>query len=149
MQSVGTQLEAVQRQYQQAQETATIAQEHLPELLHKEIEQTLAIQLLSQRVRRIRDGMDIAEIVSRQTDRRGVLLALGQEIITRMDMDVALIAEVGPRLLHTLGNIPDGVNIEALVGQRNPLLHCLQTGEHLLVSLLEERGEWPISPPAP
>jgi PAS domain S-box-containing protein len=145
MRFVGNQLEAVQREYQLSQET----QERLPELLHKEIEQTLAIQLLSQRIRRIRDSMDIAEIVNLQKDQSGVLLALGGEILTRLEMDIVLIAESaphGPRLLYTLGKIPEGVNIEALVGQRNPLLHCLQSGEQLLVSHLDEENAWYGSP---
>ncbi len=118
-------------------------------LLRKEAEQSLAIASLSQRARRIRDGMDIAEVVNRQADRPGILNALGSEIIARMPMDAALAAENGahgPRILYSLGSLPDDMNVEALLGQLNPLSRCLQNGETLLVASLEEHSEWSGSP---
>jgi len=128
---------------------AQAAQTHLPTLLHKDLEQTLAIQRLSQRARRIQAGIDIAEIINRQGERAGVLQALGRELITRMGLEIALVVEPGargPHLLNTLGAIPPGVNVEALIGQRNPLHHCLQSGENILVSRLDAESEWASAP---
>jgi PAS domain S-box-containing protein len=121
----------------------------LPALLHKDLEQTIQIQQLSQRVRRIRAGLDIAEIVNRQNDRSQVLAALGSELLTRMELDVVIVAEPssgGPRLSHILGPYPPGTNPGALLGQRNPLRQCLLTGETLLVHNIEESPEWGNSP---
>ncbi len=124
------------------------APDRLPLLLHKDLEQTLAIQRLSQRAQKMRAGLDIAEIVNLQPDRPAVLWALGQQILTRMNLSVALVADSsngGPRLLHSIGTISPDANPQALFGQRNPLRHALQTGEILLVSNLEE-DTWKDSP---
>jgi PAS domain S-box-containing protein len=147
-QELNTKADALRMESERAIQAAQTAQEHLPTLLHKDVEQSIAIQRISQRARRIRAGLDIAEIVNRQPDRSNALLALGQEILTRMDMDIALVAEPsagGLRLLHALGAIPPNVNPEVLLGQRNPLRHSLQTGETILVPSLEG-SDWQNTP---
>lgn len=159
-----TELAGLRESLEDAQASAELAQSHLPSLLHKDLENTLAIQRLSQRARRIQAGLDIAEIVNRKASRLEVLEALAQEILTRMELEVALVAEPGvptviratpagtgalaglPRLLQALGNVPEGANPEALLGQRSPLRQSLQTGAILLVSNLAETPEWQISP---
>ncbi len=78
-----------------------------------------------------------------------MLLALGREMLTRLDLDIALVVEPGargPHLLHILGTPPAGVNVEALLGQRNPLHQSLQTGENILMARLEGGGEWANAP---
>ncbi len=140
--------DALRQESERAIQAAQTSQEQLPVLLHKDVEQAIAIQRISQRARRIRAGLDIAEIVNRQPDRTEALLALAQEILTRMDMDIALVAEPstgGLRLLHALGAIAPNVNPEVLLGQRNPLRHSLQTGETLLVHSLES-SDWQNTP---
>ena len=52
----------------------------------------------------------------------------------------------GPRLLHVLGSVPRATSPEALFGQRNPLRACLQTGEAILISNLDEDVEWRETP---
>jgi len=134
------QLDSIQRELKVTRKAAETAQTHLPLLLHKDLEQTLAIHRLSRRAQRIRAGIDIAEMANRQGDRLSVLRALGSELLVRMELDIALVVEPGPRgpqLLHTLGSLPSGVNVEALIGQTNPLQHCLQSGEQLLVPRLD------------
>lgn len=143
------QVDKMQGELELAQESARQAQTHLPSLLHKDLEQTLAIQYLSQRSRRINAGLDIAEAVNQQTSHSDVLLYLAQETLARMDFDVVLLAEPtagGLNLLHSLGVIPGGVNPKALLGQRNPLRQSLQTGEIILVANLEENAEWQSAP---
>ena len=147
-QELNAKADALRMESERAIQAAQTAQEHLPTLLHKDVEQAIAIQRISQRARRIRAGLDIAEIVNRQPNRSNALLALGQEILTRMDMDIALVAEPsagGLRLLHALGAIPPNVNPEVLLGQRNPLRHSLQTGEVILVPSLEG-SDWQNTP---
>ncbi len=131
------------------QQLLSISQTHLPTLLHKDLEQTIAIRNLERRARRIRAGLEITETVNRQVDGPSALLALGREMLTRLEMSVSIVAEntsEGPRLLHVLGNIPRSTSPEALFGQRNPLRHCLQTGETLLAMNLEQDETWREAP---
>jgi PAS domain S-box-containing protein len=149
MNGLKSRMQEIQGDLLRAQQAAEMAQNHLPILLHKDLEQTIAVQRLSQRAARIRAGMDIAEIVNRQGDRSSVLLAFGREILTHMDMDLAIVVEPsahGPRLLHSLGRIPPGINIEALIGQRNPLHQCLQHGNNMLLARMDSGSEWLHSP---
>lgn len=148
LKELNAQAKALRQENERALQAVKMAQESLPALLHKDVEQTLAIQRINQRAQRIRAGLDIAEIVNRQPDRSNALLALGQEILIHMDMDIALIAEPsagGLRLLHALGTISSQVNPEVLLGQRNPLRHSLQTGETLLTPNVED-SDWQNSP---
>ncbi len=131
------------------QQLLSISQTHLPILLHKDLEQSLAIRNLERRARRIRAGLEITEMVNRQVDGPSALLALGREMLTRLEMSVSIVAEntpEGPRLLHVLGNVPRSTSPEALFGQRNPLRQCLQTGETLLVMNLEQDEAWREAP---
>jgi PAS domain S-box-containing protein len=143
-------LEQIQAELALARESTANAQSHLPVLLHKDLEQTLTIQNLSQRSRRLNAGLDIATLVGRQASRSDVLLTLGHETLARMDFDAVLIAEEVSgdlRLNHILGVIPPEVNPKALLGQRNPLRHSLSSGELLLVSNLFEEGTgWQNTP---
>lgn len=132
-----------------AQLKAEKAQSHLPVLLHKDLEQTLAIQSLSQRAQRIRAGLEIAEAISAQPSPTEVLHTLGQKVLERMDFDMVFIAEQsdgGPNLTLSLGNYPADANPKALLGQRNPLRRTLQSGEILFASNLAENPEWQNAP---
>ncbi|HLO29760.1 MAG TPA: GAF domain-containing protein [Anaerolineales bacterium] len=131
------------------QRLISVTQNDLPILLRKDLDQTIAIQNLDQRGQRVRAGLAITESVSRQLDASSALQALGRETLTQLSMSVAMIAEVsneGPRLLHILGNVPRATSPEALFGQRNPLRACLQSGEAILISNLDEDLEWRETP---
>ncbi len=140
----------LQQDLDRARQALQISQTNLPTLLHKDVEQTVAVHTLNQRARWIQVGLDIAEVVSRQTSRSDVLMAFGRELLTRLDLNVLLVAEVGtggPHLLHVLGTLPSpGLNLEALLGQRNPLRNVLQSGEQLLVVDLDDSEEWKGAP---
>jgi PAS domain S-box-containing protein len=144
-----TQVENLSTSLDRQQNLLTISQSHLPNLLHKDLEQMISIRNLNRRARRIRAGLEITDAINRQVDGPSALQALGREILTRLDMSVSMVAEntsEGPRLLHVLGNIPRGTNPEALFGQRNPLRLCLQTGETLLVMNMEQDDTWRDTP---
>jgi PAS domain S-box-containing protein len=144
-----SQLNTIHDDLELAQQTAERAQSHLPVLLHKDLEQSVAIQNLSQRARRIDAGLNIASLISTQPTQSALLHSLGQEILARMEFDLVLVAVPTPgglSLVHTFGAIPPEVNPTALLGQRNPLRQCLQTGEIMLVSSLNENEEWHNTP---
>ncbi len=130
-------------------EAAETARQNLPVLLHKDLEQTLAIRVLSERAQRIQAGLEVVENVSRRGSRAEVLAALGEEVLGRMEMDIALIAEMsadGPRLRYALGSLPPGLKPDALLGQRNPLKLALQQERIILVANLDETPEWQNAP---
>lgn len=127
----------------------SLTKKDLPMLLHKDLDQTIAIQNLNQRGQRVRASLAIAESVSRQLDSTSALQALARETLTQLGMSVALIARLeqeGPRLVNVLGNVPRAANAEALFGQKNPLRACLQSGEVILISNLDENFEWRETP---
>ncbi|HVM72883.1 MAG TPA: GAF domain-containing protein [Anaerolineales bacterium] len=143
------QVETLSTSLDRQQQLLSIGQSHLPNLLHKDLEQMISIRNLNQRARRIRAGLEITDVINRQVDGPSALEALGREILTRLDMSVSVVGEnsaEGPRILHILGNVPRGTNPEALFGQRNPLRVCLQTGETLLVMNLDQDETWRDTP---
>ena len=131
------------------QRLISLTQNDLPILLRKDLDQTIAILNLDQRGQRVRAGLAITESVSRQLDASSALQALGRETLTQLGMSVAMVAETtgeGPRLLHVLGSVPRATSPDALFGQRNPLRACLQSGEAILISNLDENLEWRETP---
>ena len=143
--SYKSQVETLSTSLKRQEQLFSNSQNHLPILLHKDLEQMIAIRNLERRARRIRAGLDIIETINRQVDAQSALKALGREMLTQLEMSISIVAEnseEGPRLLHVLGNIPAGANPESLFGQRNPLRHCLQTGEALLIMNTEEDDTW-------
>jgi GAF domain-containing protein len=143
--SYKTQVEILSTSLKRQEQLFSTSQNHLPVLLHKDLEQMITIRKLERRARRIRAGLEITEVINRQVDAQSALKALGSEILSRLEMTISIVAEnssEGPRLLHVFGNIPQGANPEALFGQRNPLRHCLQTGETLLVMNTAEDDTW-------
>jgi GAF domain-containing protein/nitrogen-specific signal transduction histidine kinase len=142
-------IDALSAGLQRQQKLLNVTKNDVPILLRKDLEQTISLHSLERRTQRVRAGLAITESVSLQLDANSALMALGRETLTQLGMSVALIAEnanEGPHLLHSLGSIPRSTNVEALFGQRNPLRTCLQTGEPILLSSIEEDAEWRDSP---
>lgn len=139
----------IKTELNRSRQSAADTTAHLPAMLHKDLEQTLTIQRLSVRARRVRSGLEMAEILNRQPDRQRLLETFGQELVSDMDFDAVLVGEMSqgaPRITHVLGAVPAGVNPETLLGQRNPLRQALQSQETILVSNLVESDEWRGSP---
>ena len=143
------QVDSLSAGIERQQRLLAVTQNDLPILLRKDLDQTIAIQNLDHRSQRVRAGLAITESVSRQLDASSALQALARETLTQLGMSVALVAEVtneGPRLTQVLGSVPRATNPEALFGQRNPLRTCLQSGEAILISTLDESLEWRETP---
>jgi PAS domain S-box-containing protein len=145
------QVTSLEGEVARAVQSSKLAIENLPVLLRKDLEQTLAVKSLNLRAHRVQASLDIIETLNRQPDRAGVFRTLGEELVSRMGFDHALIAETSERgavLTHIIGELPEKVNPEALLGQRNPLRQTLQSGEMHLVPNLRENGAsgWSNSP---
>ncbi|MGD8454831.1 MAG: GAF domain-containing protein [Anaerolineales bacterium] len=143
------QMTLIESEIARAEQSGPANQEYLSVMLQKDLEQTIAIQQLYDRARNIRVGLRIADMINRQPNRESVLTSLASQMLTEMELDIALVAESsegGPRLLNQFGNLPQGSNPQALLGQRNPLWQALQTGETIFVSNLDENSEWQNTP---
>jgi PAS domain S-box-containing protein len=145
------QIDAIEAQIVQAQEQQPTVGEspNLSMLLQKDLEQTIALQQLYHRARNIRVGLDIADQVNRQPDRQSVLDSLASQMLTEMELDIALVVEAasgGPRLVGQFGPLPEGANPQALLGQRNPMRQTMQSGEVIIAANLEESTEWQNTP---
>ena len=149
MRALNSQVESLSSALDRQQQLLNVTQNDLPVLLHKDLEQMIAMHSLDLRIQRIRAGLKITESVSRQLDASSALLALARETLTQLGMTTALLAEnteQGPRLVRTVGGAPAATNAEALFGQRNPLRAVLQTGVPILIADLEDNDEWRHTP---
>jgi len=130
-------------------QSAEQAQVQIPLFLRHDLEQTITIHTLNRQMERVRAGLEMAETANRQPDALAVLRSLAREMLTRFDMQTAMVAESTPagiRLLDVLGAVPVGANPETLFGQRNPLRQMLQDGRLEMVAEIEEKNEWRGNP---
>ena len=113
-----------------------------------------AVSLLSQAPhlhaeQRVNAVLEVIESLARQPDRLMVLETLAKGLIALLDLDSALVVERGeggPQLLHAIGDIPRKANLDALLGQSNPLLSSLNEGQIHLVAQVDEDPKWSSSP---
>ncbi len=121
------------------------SQEHMPLLLRKDLEQTMQIQNLNRQVERVRAGLEIVSLANQQTEPEGVLHILASEMLSRFDLETALVVEKtasGLRLVEVIGKAAAAGGLEALIGQRNPLRQVLTDNHLLMVNNLENSPEW-------
>ena len=113
-----------------------------------------AVSLLSQAPhlhseQRVNAVLEVIESLARQPDRLAVLETLAKGLISHLDLDSALVVErgeAGPQLLHALGEIPRKANLDALLGQSNPLINSLNDGQIHLVAQVDDDPKWSSSP---
>lgn len=130
-------------------ESTVSSRENLPALLHQQLAQSVMIQKLQRRSERVQAGLEMAEEANRQPDPLSAMRQMGQELMSRFDLQSALIAESTPsgdRLLEVLGEQPQNTNPEALFGQRNPLRQALQDGRSAVASTLPVGHDWHRNP---
>ncbi len=149
MSGLSTQNEALSSALERQQQLLVVSQNDLPILLHKDLEQTMALHAQDHRTQRVRAGLRIMEAVGRQLDTPSALLTLAREMVVQLGMTAGMVGENtidGPRLMSTIGKVPGAFNAEVLFGQRNPLRAALQTGMPILIPDLEENDEWRHTP---
>lgn len=111
--------------------------------------QILEKQRLSISQERVNAILGMIDLLSRQPDREALLKTLAKEFVSRLGLDSVLVVEMrrgGPQLLHTVGNIPEKVNLQALLGQRNPATDSINLGTLYLINDLNGSSEWYQSP---
>ncbi len=98
---------------------------------------------------RVNAVLAIIDLLSMQPDREVLLESLGYQFSTRLGMNSVLVVEMrqgGPQLLHAMGEMPETVNLQALLGQSNPTTESLNNGKLFLISDLLKNQEWSESP---
>ncbi len=143
------QVEELQAQRDRFEQESNDARATVPMLLNQSLERTLAIRMLNNQLDRLRASLEMAEVVGRQTDLHAMLHSIGRELISRFGFQVALIAErveTDPRLVEVIGTLPEGVNPEALFGQKNPLRQMLADQRVVLISNLDAESDWQSNP---
>jgi PAS domain S-box-containing protein len=148
---MSSELTELESEVDRARISSKTAQERLPFLLQKDLQQTVSIRQLSRRSRRIQAALEIVQAINEDGDAETMFETLGQEIVQHMGMDAVLIAESTSRgtiLTHALGDIPQSANPGALLGQLNPLHRSLRTNTPIFVSNLTSPDilEWQSSP---
>jgi PAS domain S-box-containing protein len=138
---------------EKSSERLTQAQEYisqtLPLMLRKDLEQTTTIQSLMRQLDRMDAGFEIQEKVSHQPDIKAALQTVARGLLSRFDMQVALIGEFNNgtvKLIETVGQVPQGAALDALFGQRNPLRQAVQENRLLLAASLDSESEWYNTP---
>ena len=98
-------------------------EEHLPVLLHKDLEQTLSIKKLRTEKEQIQALQNIVEMANWQPDIISVLRMMANELLTILDFQVALIGEQslsGSKLLEVIHVDDAGEGLETFFGQKKP-----------------------------
>jgi hypothetical protein len=123
------------------------AQSNLPVMLHKELEQSIALRGLNQRIERMRASLEIAALANRQESESGAAYP-GQRNADPLCHAGGADRErtpAGIRLVEVIGSFPPAPTPEALFGQRNPLRQMLQKTAPRAAgagSNLENAPEW-------
>ena len=142
-------LELTSLQARQAMASLEITQRNLPQLLNRNLEQTIAVRHLASTNERLLTGLKIAEEAARQDNLLQVLRTVADELLGSLGMQTALIGEQSPdgiRLLEVAGITEPGVNPQALFGQRNPLRQVLLDRKPILTASLDQCLEWKNNP---
>ncbi|NMC53025.1 MAG: GAF domain-containing protein [Chloroflexi bacterium] len=100
-------------------------------------------------VGRYQKAQEILEKANRQMDLGAVLQGTARELMDLIQMDAAVTAirdAAGVQFVDALGDLPEGVSLEALFGQRNPLRQTLQEGDVFVETDLAASAVWQKTP---
>ncbi|WP_075061534.1 GAF domain-containing protein [Ornatilinea apprima] len=98
---------------------------------------------------RYQRAQEILEKANRQMDLHAVLQGTARDLMDLIQMDAAVTAirdAAGAQLVDSLGDVPEGVSLEALFGQRNPLRQTLQEGDVFVETDLAASAVWQKTP---
>ncbi len=134
---------------EQARQMGLALRTHLMEQVENELRQDSQVERYRILGKRIHALLKVSSEMLEYTDRRELLRMVGRAFIEKLEYQSVLLAEPGSggvKLIDVLGDVEDGVAIEPLLGQRNPLLACLRNRQAEIVASLVEEGRWQDSP---
>lgn len=131
-------------------EALDASQANVPGLIQKHLEQKEENQNLSQELRKIQSIFDTAVLAARQSDRLSVVTTVAKELISNFGLQYGLIAEKNEneflKLQKVIGEPPEDIHLEALLGQTNPIYSVLQTQKTLWANDGDIDSDWSSSP---
>lgn len=142
-------IEELSEELELARQVGLALRSHLMEQVETELMQDSQVERYRLLGTRIQALLQIGSELMDYTDRRELLRAVGKTFLEKLDYQQVLLAEAGSggvRLLEVLGEVEEGLNLEPLLGQRNPLLTCLRSRQSEMVASLAEEDRWQDSP---
>jgi PAS domain S-box-containing protein len=94
-------------------------------------------------------GLEVVKTINQTIDRYEMLSSLGEGILNYLNSDVVIIVESnihGPKLVCSFGEISKTLNLDKLLGKRNPIHHTLLSGEIILIDDIVSSKDWESSP---
>ncbi len=144
------QTQRLEAEAQRAHTALQAAEQGIVRWLHKDLEQMIDVNTLARSKERLETALEIATSVNRQPERQAVFDALGHELLERLAMELVILVQREEEELHlrqVYGMIPQGVHLESLLGQRNPLREVIRTHRAILIGdLIREESPWQDSP---
>jgi PAS domain S-box-containing protein len=134
---------------EQARQIGLTLRSQLMEQVQTELMQDSQVERYRLLGSRIQTLLQMGSELMAYSDRYELLRSVGKAFVEKLDYQTVILAEAGSggvRLIDALGEFEEGVTIEPLLGQRNPLLSCLRNRQIELVASLVEEGRWQDSP---
>ncbi|PKO17723.1 MAG: hypothetical protein CVU39_04370 [Chloroflexi bacterium HGW-Chloroflexi-10] len=139
----------LQEEHERLRMAASTAQSTLPQLVNRQVQQDEKVARLSGELDSFRTGFDLLCEGARHSSSQDAVSAMTGVLMTRLGLQTGLVVEyLGTnhiRLVSALGEIPEGAQVEALLGQKNPLRAIFQTREWIWVTDLAASDEWQAS----
>ena len=131
-------------------EALDASQANVPGLIQKHLEQKEKNQKLTQELSKIQSVFDLAVLAARLSDPFSVITTVANKLISNFGLQYGLIVEKNEneflRLQKVVGEIPDDIHLDALLGQTNPIYSVLQSQKTLWVNDADTDTDWSNSP---
>ncbi len=125
------------------------ARQEADNLKQVQLQQELELEAVSRQLKWAKAIPEIMNAISRYALPEEYLQALGEEVLNRFGFGSVVVVKNAPsglRFLTAMGAIEEQANIQALLGQQNPLRKTLLTGKPILIDDVKADKEWRSSP---
>ncbi len=150
LQTMDQALKSVQAELAEAAAALAISRSTQPVLQSTEVESSVATRPVSPWSRRIQVALGIHELISSLSNDSDVIEVFSREALKWAGMSQALVVEIRDgniRLSKVIGTpAAPSINLDVLLGQRNPIQFILQSKSVLAVPDLDENAEWKHTP---
>lgn len=131
-------------------EALDASQSNVPGLIQKHLEQKETNQKLTQELNKTQSVLETAVFATRQSEPIAVVTTVAEKLISNYGLQYGLITEKNDndslKLRKVIGEIPDDIRLDALLGQNNPIYSVLQSKKILWVNHAESDSDWLSSP---
>ncbi len=125
------------------------ARQEADNLKQTQLQQALELDAVSRQLSWAKAIPEIMNVINRHSQAESYLAALGEEVLGRFGFGSAVIVQNAPsglRFITSLGEVEGQANIQALLGQQNPLRQVFLTKKPILIDDVKADKEWRGSP---